>query len=90
MRKLGDIPCNSRLKLTWATFKPFLFPVIGSMISFREIPPSEFAKMLVIVFVSLMVKMLVAYFAAKAVGFDTAECTFISGLWTGKASCQVH
>jgi Kef-type K+ transport system membrane component KefB len=44
--------------------------------------------MFLIVFGSTMLKMIMAYICAKFVGFNNEEAHFVSGLWTGKASCQ--
>jgi hypothetical protein len=77
-----------KLKTLWVIFKPFLFPVIGAMVSFHDVSVILVAKALVLVGCAVIIKMLATYLTAHFSGFEKAECLFISGVWSGKASIQ--
>lgn len=82
-----DIP-DHKLRLMWGLFKPLLFPVIGSLISFRDLPLLMFMKCFALVFLSVLWKYRSCYAVCGMIGFRDDEQEFVSGLWTGKASVQ--
>ncbi|KAI8912596.1 Cation/H+ exchanger, partial [Gorgonomyces haynaldii] len=79
---------DTKLKTLWILFKPFLFPVIGSMVCLNDLPLLYFAEILLLVLITTVVKMLAAFGVGYSLGFNADERIFVSGLWTGKASVQ--
>ena len=84
-----DPEVDSKLKLIWSAFQPFLFPVIGSMIT---ISPPEFISMchiFIIVLITTLLKFVVAIFVLRINNTSEKEILVVASAWTGKASCQV-
>ncbi|EGF79597.1 hypothetical protein BATDEDRAFT_26048 [Batrachochytrium dendrobatidis JAM81] len=79
---------DTRLKLIWKAFKPFLFPVIGASVSFKEMPLYLFTTALLLVTISVLVKQVSCFWVTRAVNLSDEEAYFWCGMWTGKASVQ--
>jgi hypothetical protein len=80
---------DHRLKALWDYFKLFLFPVIGSSVSFSSLPVHIFLQCLGLVSSSVLIKFLATFMASYGSSLEFGESIFISGIWTGKASVQV-
>jgi Kef-type K+ transport system membrane component KefB len=80
---------DGNLKYFWIFFKPYLFPVIGSTISFEGTSNLTIVKVFVVIVIALFTKMLAAFAVCILCGFDRSESVFVCGVWAGKASIQV-
>ena len=80
---------DKRLKSLWDFFKLFLFPVIGASVSFNILPLHMILECLGLVLSSVVIKFLFTFMVCYISDLDVEECTFVSGIWTGKASVQV-
>ncbi|TPX70682.1 hypothetical protein SpCBS45565_g01644 [Spizellomyces sp. 'palustris'] len=85
----GDVErADKRLKTVWYCAEPFLFPVIGASISLASFDTPTLVLSLICVACSICIKLSTAFVAARWGGLDKDEATFLSGVWTGKASVQ--
>ena len=68
--------------------QPLLFGVIGAALDFRKLPPSTIPKAILVTFMGVCIRTIVAFFSTLGIGLSVKERLFIALAWIPKATVQ--
>mmetsp|Transcript_8502 Transcript_8502/g.7855 ORF Transcript_8502/g.7855 Transcript_8502/m.7855 type:complete len:184 (+) Transcript_8502:732-1283(+) len=83
-----DVSCKGELKVFWVYMQTFLFTFTGSNLLFEVITPSVIWQVIVLVYVCVLVRIAIAFFASYNGVFNRKERLFIAFTWFPKATIQ--
>ncbi|KAJ3132342.1 hypothetical protein HDU90_007403 [Geranomyces variabilis] len=75
---------DKRLKQIWTYAEPMLFGLIGAALDLRSFSIRTLALAFATVAGSITIKLCATYLVTTARGFNSWDCGFAAGVWTGK------